>query len=85
MLYRILTEEINRRDIEAIVSARFPGYTIIAAIGYWKATREFSLIIEIVGELTDWPAVKDVALNIKRINTQQAVMVQTLDIESVLL
>ena len=77
MLYRILTENKNRQVVEDIVSAEFPGFTIIEAMGYWNGVRELSLIIEIdAGNEFKGMAVTRIAEMIKRHNQQESIMIQ---------
>ena len=77
MLYRILTENKNRQVVEDIVSAEFPGFTIIEATGYWNGVREESLIIEIdAGNEIKGMTVTRIAEMIKRHNQQESVMIQ---------
>ena len=77
MLYRILTENKNRQVVEDIVSAEFPGFTIIEAMGYWNGVRELSLIIEIdAGNEFKGMTVTRIAEMIKRHNQQESVMIQ---------
>ncbi len=83
VLYRILTEDIDRDTIESIVGARFPGFTILLGDGYWRGKHEDCVIIEIMAEWSDMPAVNDIAENIKRINMQETVLVQRFEISHV--
>ena len=78
MLYRILTENKNRQVVEDIVSAEFPGFTIIEAMGYWNGVRELSLIIEIDTDGNEFKGmtVTRIAEMIKRHNQQESVMIQ---------
>ena len=79
MLYRILTENKNRQVVEDIVSAEFPGFTIIEATGYWNGVREESLIIEIdAGNEIKGLTVMRIAELIRRHNKQSSVMVQAI-------
>ncbi len=48
MVYRIYTEDLNRRDVEVLTAKYFPGFTIIEATGFWKLKREKTIIIELV-------------------------------------
>lgn len=81
-LYRICTENLNYPDILNYLDKHFPdGYTVIHANGAWQGVREKSLVIEIVsdaphiessiGKLLYW---------LKKRNSQQAVMLQVIDI-----
>lgn len=77
MLYRILTENRNSKQIEEIVSSFFESYTMIPTTGIWKRALEFSLIIEIdtIGTV-DRKVVEEIAKRIKELNHQEAVMIQ---------
>lgn len=85
-LYRICTENKNRAAIERLVSSYVDGFTILEGTGYWKGNREQSLIIEIAGGETYLPSVvQQIAEQIKLCNTQEAVLVQTSEVESELI
>lgn len=84
-LYRICTENVNRSDIEKIVNVAFDGFTSIEGNGYWLGVREDALIIEIVASEHDAELVRATAKAIRIANKQQAVLVQTLDVESELI
>ena len=75
MLYRIFTEDKNRRKIERICAKYYPGYTLIKAEGFWRLQKEKSLIIEVI---TEDPAarISKLAKDIKNANKQEAVLVQ---------
>ena len=83
--YRIVTERKNVEDVRKLVDVAFDGYTLIEANGQWQGTAEPSLIIEIVASAHDARLVLATALAIKVLNGQQAVLVQTLDVESELI
>ena len=77
MLYRILTEDLNREDIVAIASQYFPSFTLLDGTGYWNGTAERCLIIEVDGHESNIAAdVLSVADRIKKQNEQEAVLVQ---------
>ena len=76
MLFRISTEDKNRQGIEREVSRFFPGFTVYTAAGFWQGTKEASLIIEIDTDKSKEGLIVSVARTIKRINQQQAVLVQ---------
>jgi hypothetical protein len=84
-LYRICTEQKNVKQVEAIVNNHFQGFSIYFGRGYWQGTREDSMTIEIVGSEMDYLRVREIATAIKTFNGQEAVLVQTLDIESELI
>ncbi len=84
MLYRISTEDVNRPEVERIVSKHFDGFTILPAAGYWKGGKERSLIIEISvpdsnNHITSRSRVYLVATEIKSANHQQSVMIQRIE------
>lgn len=76
VLYRIFTEDINQETIETIIAPMFPDFTMYPATGYWKGRKERSLIIEIEACSKDAHKIERVALKIKEINGQMAVMLQ---------
>jgi len=80
MIYRIYTENINKHAIEKLVSDFYDGYTIIEATGYWQSKKEKSLIIEILvyGEHEE-TIINAIAVQIKKINSQQGVLVAEID------
>lgn len=74
VMFRILTEDVNRGEIERIVAERFPGFTVTPANGYWQGKQESSLAIDIAH--ASKADVVAVAQKIRRANSQDAVMVQ---------
>jgi len=78
MLYRLCTENLNRKKIEKIVSSYFDGFTLFSAIGYWQNYKENSLIIEISSNNNEYDKIKEIAKEIKRVNDQDAVLIQEL-------
>jgi len=76
MLYRVLTENVNRGNIDKIVGRYFDGYTVIEAQGVWCGKRENSLIIEIIAEGKDRPKVLAIAREINIANKQECCLVQ---------
>lgn len=82
MLYRILTEDKNRKQVEDIIRAKFPGFTLYQAEGHWRLQREQTLIIEIETDLDE--PIMSVARDIKLANQQEAVLVQRIQNSAVL-
>lgn len=73
-MYRIMTEDTNRRGIQQILSQHFTAFTVFPALGCWKGKQERSLVIELSGVKR-----RDViraAQEIKERNKQDAVLVQ---------
>jgi len=88
MLYRIITEKKNKEKIVKIVNQYFDGFTIIESIGYWQGQSENSLVIEIDSIGTDYnqiARINNIATQIKSENNQEAVLVQIIHCNSVLI
>lgn len=75
MLYRILTERKNQQGIESLASKYFDGFTVYPAIGFWQGRKEGSIILEVETNLGNQP-INQLALDIKALNQQQAILVQ---------
>lgn len=84
MIYRILTEDKDRAKIEALVSGMFDGATIFSARGIWQGASENSLVIEIDGDVNLKGKVLSVAKLIKDYNAQEAVLVQVISADKVM-
>ena len=83
MLYRIMTEDINRDSIIAIVAELFESFTIIPAIGFYRGKPENSIIIEIedCGSNAN-RMVLNISDHIRRRNKQHSVLVSKIETES---
>ena len=89
-LYRICTEDKNREAIKAACDVALPGYTIISAIGLWRGVEKSSLVIEyidfgdlLLGHQRDVQEVIDtLALDIKVVNNQEAVLATVQDVQA---
>ena len=84
MLYRIVTERKNIKATEAIIDKYFDCYTVIDARGKWHGKAEPSVIFEIIAGIHRYPTMKQIAREIDDLNHQQAVLVQSLQCNSVL-
>ncbi len=74
IMYRILTEDKNRKEIYTILkSLHVAGFTVFNAIGSWQGAREHSLAIDLI----DVPKqdVLTIAKTIKEWNRQESVLV----------
>lgn len=74
MLYRILTENKNKRMVAIIVAMFFKGFTLLEGTGFWNRKAEPTLVVEI--ETDDKAKVVEAATSIKQHNEQEAVMIQ---------
>jgi hypothetical protein len=81
-LYRICTED--KPNLADLVSARFEAFTIFHGVGYWRGVAEKSATIEIVLESEKRSQVLELAETIRRENHQEAVLVQAIELNSVL-
>ena len=48
-IYRIYTEEKNKRDIVGLASQHFESFTLQPMLGYYQGKSEKSIIIEFLG------------------------------------
>ena len=60
------------------------GYTLTEVTGTWKGEREISFKLEVVADHSEWPSVYNLATAIKNRFEQEAVLVQVLDADVVL-
>lgn len=84
MLIRILTEDVHRTWLCNTVSEYFPSFTVYKAQGFWKGSRESSLVFEIDTDRA-WSLeykLKELCNKIKGYNRQSSVLVQRLMIDS---
>jgi hypothetical protein len=82
-MFRIYTEDKNRRKVKAILNNLFQGYTLIPSIGAWEGHNEKALVIELDG--VPRAKVMQAAKEIKTANSQQAVLIQRIRAEGVLI
>ena len=88
MLYRICTEDKNRRAVTDILDQQFDGYTLYTVEGRWKGKAEDALVIEIdnIDISDEHMAIKihTVVKAIKKANNQEAVLLQKVSAVSLL-
>lgn len=79
ILYRIMTEEVNRAEIIKLADKYFDGYSTSrpdTREGHWNGQEEKSLLIEVI---TDKKSdVMKLANDIKIMNKQEAVLVEAI-------
>ena len=87
MLIRICTENKNRAQVGIEVGKYFDGYSLFQGVGMWKGQVEHSLLIEIAVD-TNHTIARAAALalanDIKILNKQEAVLVEFLPSENVM-
>jgi hypothetical protein len=82
-MYRIVTEEKNVEEIKAALVACHLDFTLFRGIGSWKGKEERSVAVEL--DQTTRAMAELVALKIKRMNNQEAVLLQEVPVKSNLL
>jgi len=78
-LYVRHTENADETLIADIVGKKYPSFTILTGTGYWKGKKENSLVIEIIGDDINVSDINEIALEIKKVNNQEAVLVQKIE------
>lgn len=78
-MFRICTENVNQNTIIEIVGKKFESFNIISGVGFWKGQQENSLTIEIVGDDIKIEDINAIAMEIKNVNKQDAVLVQKIE------
>jgi len=89
MLIRICTENKNRAQVGLLVDKYFNCYSLFQGVGMWNGQVEHSLLIEIaVDDTDDEPMAKtaalDLAREIKFLNEQEAVLIEFVPSENVM-
>ena len=79
-LYRIFTERRQALQVTLLVADQFPGFSLFEGRGYWQAQPENFLCIEIVAPEIDAPRIAHLASQIKNLNNQESVMIETLPV-----
>ena len=75
--FRIYTENRDKDDIRLLVSKYYEGFTLYEGQGIWKGKAEPSLIIEVIGGAIG--KIRKLAKEIKKVNKQEAVLIQAID------
>jgi len=86
MLYRIVTQRKRVRRIRKICNRLFDGYTMYPADGAWKGIAEKSLVVEVLTDGLSYASVrvKQAAQEIRELNRQECVLVQSFPCNGVL-
>jgi hypothetical protein len=62
-----------------IFAEYYEGMTTSELVGYWKGSREKTLLVSIVCETVDYPLIKTISKRINNELQQEATMVEVLD------
>jgi hypothetical protein len=83
-LYRIYTENKNRRKLEKEVSRSFKGFTIYETTGYWEGKQEDGIVIELLVENTIENAndIKALCQDIKLFNEQESILLTEQEVKA---
>jgi hypothetical protein len=72
-IYRIYTEEKNKKSIVDQVARQFESFTLQPTLGYYRKKAEKSIVIEIVGAKSS--EINRLAKRIRTMNGQKSVLV----------
>jgi hypothetical protein len=64
-----------------LVDYYFESFTVYRTDGFWQGNKELSLCIEIIHENRTAEIVKELARDIKKLNSQEAVLLTSHDVE----
>jgi len=86
-MYRIYTQDKNRRFICRTIAEHFPGFSVIKQTRFWQGRKEKSLCIEIVSDASVRARhyIDLICRAIKGYNRQAAVMVYIVEGEMLLI
>ena len=73
VIYRIYTEEKNKRVIVRLTAKNSENFTLQPTLGYYRGKPERSIVIEILG--ASQRAVEQLAVSIRRMNGQKSILV----------
>jgi hypothetical protein len=72
-IYRIYTEEKNKKAIAELTAGQFESFTLQPTLGYYRQTPEKSIVIEIIG--AHQREIKLLAKRIRAMNGQKSVLI----------
>jgi len=79
ILYRLHTENKNRKWTERIIAEHFNGFSIQEQTGYWDGKKEKSLVIEIMTSQKSAPLrIQEIVKKICGHNRQDVVLIQVM-------
>lgn len=84
MLYRIWTENKNEHKVLGLCTKAFDSFSVLNCTGCYKGQQELSICIEVS---CDWGQsgetyrkIKELARKIKKLNNQESVLIQCLEV-----
>jgi len=84
-IYKLYTENKNRRFIEQMCNEEFDGFTVYETTGYWAGQKERSLVIEVLSSSAAIPVkLAKIAKAICGYNKQDTVLVSEQEVEACL-
>jgi hypothetical protein len=72
-IYRIYTEEKNKKAIAELTARQFESFTLQPTLGYYRQKAEKSIVIEVVGAQAR--EIKRLAKRIRTLNGQKSVLI----------
>ena len=77
ILFRLHTQNKNKKWLERIIAEHFDGFSIQEQTGYWQGQKEKSLCIEIMTERKSAPiCIQKIVKEICGYNKQECVLIQ---------
>ena len=85
ILYRLYTENKNRKWLEQTIAERFDGFSIQEQTGYWQGQKEKNLCIEIMDNRKSAPMlIQEIVKAICGYNQQDYVLIQRIVLDGYL-
>ena len=79
-IYRIYTEEKNKKAIVQLLAKQFESFTLQPTLGYYRRKPEKSIVIEIVGGQA--AQIRRLVERIRKMNGQKSVLILKFTAES---
>jgi hypothetical protein len=75
------THELEADKIEGIIASHFDGFTAFQVIGYWRGSKEKTLLIQAITEKTDSELAK-IAKELKEKLSQESILMEIVESNS---
>lgn len=79
-IYRVYTEEKNKRDIVRLAAQQFENFTLQPTLGYYQGRSEKSIVVEVVG--ASERSVTQFASRIQKMNGQKTVLLMKVNVRT---